>query len=507
MASGTNPTGLKLKGGRLQAFARGISDGDAHYNAPTALHEKPEKRSDTPNPSSSAPTREEIVESARVPLPQNTRRPGLHQRRVSVPKQPLAPSPQKVESLQPSQKPLHQSPRASPADDPPDSPTPISSLVQHRRPLFEGSQLGDNFMKSGFTSGLTTPQNEYNEVGNMAPLERGEAASFYNSEVKDYVHDKLYQTTRDRDRGRNLGPFHIHDSGLISVKPTNDHHPPTYMADGFQNGITKYRGQYRTDHDRQLSPVRRPAKLPIREERLRISRGAPKESKRLKEKPTSPARDFIEPRWQGTFGDWDQGSSMAMNFGDVTETHIAKPDLVHETPEASTSRTPSVKRLMASPLPVSQVSMTRPQSRKRSRANPDYNDTVLETKTFSDLQQEPFDLDPAKTVVLSGQGIGDDSLPKRLAQVQKQSESEQKAYFGSMPLQEWEAAGDWFVDEFSSLMNRFKDARKEKRHLVQDFEEEAAHREEAVRLRSDAIDDKLARMRQDGQRVVGSKAR
>jgi hypothetical protein len=133
------------------------------------------------------------------------------------------------------------------------------------------------------------------------------------------------------------------------------------------------------------------------------------------------------------------------------------------------------------------------------------DDTVLGTKTFSELQREPFDLDPAKTVILNGDGSDGDSLSKRLRTIQTQPEREQRAYFGRMPLDEWEASGDWFVDQFAGLMNRFKDARKEKRRVVQEFEAEAARREQAVRLRADAIDDKLVKMRQDGQRVVGSR--
>jgi hypothetical protein len=49
------------------------------------------------------------------------------------------------------------------------------------------------------------------------------------------------------------------------------------------------------------------------------------------------------------------------------------------------------------------------------------------------------------------------------------------------------------------------EARRNKRRIIQDFEQEAANREEAVRLKTQSIDRKLSKMKQDGQRVVEDK--
>jgi hypothetical protein len=48
-------------------------------------------------------------------------------------------------------------------------------------------------------------------------------------------------------------------------------------------------------------------------------------------------------------------------------------------------------------------------------------------------------------------------------------------------------------------------ARRNKRRMIQEFEQEAASREEAVRVQTEAIDQKLSKMKQDGLRVVNAR--
>jgi hypothetical protein len=227
----------------------------------------------------------------------------------------------------------------------------------------------------------------------------------------------------------------------------------------------------------------------------------------MKEPLRGPSFDFYDEQWGDTYTKKEPDSSMVINLEDETEQHIPRVEAgPSETPKASRMKAAPVNKLLASPMPPPEPFQHPTLDKKRGRASPDYDDTVLVTKSFSELQDEPFDVDPAKTVVFNGHGSNGDNLSKKLSQVQNQSEKERRAYFATMPLEEWEASGDWFVDQFASLMNRFKDARREKRRVVQQFEVEAASREEAVRLRSDAIDRKLAKMRQDGQRVVRGRA-
>lgn len=493
----TNAQTIKTKSGKLGVFARRISDGDANYNAPARESpDAPPNQSETPLLPSSAPTREDMAKSARIPLPQVSRRAAPPQVVSSALIQPLPPSPKKPRQQSP-QRPSNQPGHVVGRGLEPEPPKPLQALVSSQRDLFAGSQLGDDFMASGLTSGLTTPRVEFHEHHKQINAGETNPMPFHN-QAEQYARDKLHWSKPD-DRFRL--PL-MSNNGMFSAKVGTDHEPPVYMADGFQNGTSRPRNHYRAENDRAQSPIRRVAKLPIREE-PRKTRGAPEGTKRNRVR--SPSADYHDARRHRLREPDTQGPLGAQDNGDHIPPHNFRSQEVHETPKASKRNTSSMKRLLDSPIAVPEGSATLLPGRKRSRASPDYNDTILGTKTFSELQEEPFDLDPTKTVVLSGDGSDGDNLSKRLGKIQTQPEKDQKTYFGTMPLDEWEASGDWFVDQFSSLMNRFKDARKEKRRLVQDFETEAARREEAVRLRANAIDDKLVKMRQDGQRVVGSR--
>lgn len=539
MAPATNPTSLKGRGGRLGAFSRGMSDGDAQYNAPAPKHQVPEKRPDTPNATSSAPTREQLVENARIPVPpsKTLRHAAAHQRLLAASNQPLPPSPQKTAS-RPSKKTAYQSFVKPPLELPPSSPSRSNSEEEPRRHLFQGSELGEDFMKSGFTSGLTTPHHEieryaepftgkqleqyhlsdkeqdpmFQKCYHLADKGQGDITQeqrrptikdhgvifqelYYPAEKEQSIsqQERRHREDNDQDLMQNQfyrGPqtrrdpvFQVNENGFMAVKTALDKREPSYMNDGFQSGVIS--GHKHHSHDRQPSPVEQPAKLPIREVKVKRSRGTAKEDGRVKEKDTS--RRFIT------------SEEDAQYFNDKDEHQI--------TPKAKKTK----KARMPPPSPAalqesSMVSATKSQAlqtKKRTRASPDYDDGVLMSKTFVELQQEPFDLDPAKTVILNGLGASVDNLSMRLAQVQQQSEKEQRSFFTDMPIAKWEESGDWFVDQFAGLMNKLKEARKNKRKMIQDFEAEAAAREEAVRLRSDAIDRKLVKMKQNGQRVVG----
>lgn len=173
------------------------------------------------------------------------------------------------------------------------------------------------------------------------------------------------------------------------------------------------------------------------------------------------------------------------------------------TPKAKMNRESPQKRLVVSSMPANAVVPYYPsKQRKRRRASPDYDDQALNSMTYGELQQEPFDVDPAKAIVQNGHGAEGDKLEGKLEQSRQQGGKEQQHMFATMSIDDWEASGDWFVDQFAEIMKKMKGARQNKRRMIQDFEDEASHREEAVRLRSEAVDRKLAKMRQNGQRVV-----
>jgi hypothetical protein len=142
--------------------------------------------------------------------------------------------------------------------------------------------------------------------------------------------------------------------------------------------------------------------------------------------------------------------------------------------------------------------------RKRRRPSPEYDDIALSSMSFTALRQQPFDFDPSKEEQ-KGTGVNPDNVETKLDQFRHLGEKEQHDLFSNMSMENWETSGEWFVSEFSGIMQRLMEARKNKRRIIQDFEQEAADREEAVRLKTQSIDRKLSKMKQDGQRVVEDK--
>jgi tRNA/tmRNA/rRNA uracil-C5-methylase (TrmA/RlmC/RlmD family) len=127
--------------------------------------------------------------------------------------------------------------------------------------------------------------------------------------------------------------------------------------------------------------------------------------------------------------------------------------------------------------------------------------------SYQNLLNEPFDFDPAAAAAAASNGpavTGNDGN-RKMEQFRLAGPTEQQAMFANMSVDEWESAGDWFAEEFTSIMQKLREARRSKRNVIEGFEQEAATREEAVRQRSETLDRKLQKMRENGLRVVGDK--
>jgi len=183
---------------------------------------------------------------------------------------------------------------------------------------------------------------------------------------------------------------------------------------------------------------------------------------------------------------------------EATPKPSKQPQRIRKQPQGAL-----MESAMASPKPPGMNWNRRNPSKKRSRADLDYDDKVLAQKSFGDLLNEPFDIDPAKAG--NNEGADGNPLSNKLERFAHESEDEQREFFSKMKIDDWEESGDWFVDRFADLMKRVKEARRAKRKVVSEFEQEEARREEAVRMRSDALDRKMQKMRQDGLRVVGER--
>ncbi|KAL9090527.1 MAG: hypothetical protein Q9165_005288 [Trypethelium subeluteriae] len=132
----------------------------------------------------------------------------------------------------------------------------------------------------------------------------------------------------------------------------------------------------------------------------------------------------------------------------------------------------------------------------------DFQPPDLYAKSYNDLKRMPFDNDPhAADPVLHG---ADQAKPlaERLVQVSALPPDPQADFLAGLDLDDWEDAGDWFVAQFSQILQRLKDARREKRRLAISFEDEIEKRHETVSRRRSTVEGALKEMRMSGAAVL-----
>jgi hypothetical protein len=132
----------------------------------------------------------------------------------------------------------------------------------------------------------------------------------------------------------------------------------------------------------------------------------------------------------------------------------------------------------------------------------DYNPDDLVEMTYADLQAESFDEDPQRQSDLPAdiQQIAD--LNERLHIASGLTPTEQALFFRSLPLMEWEEAGDWFLERFGEILNKFKEARKEKRTAAMMMEKEIEDRHNVVTKKMKSTESALQDMKKTGGMVL-----
>ncbi|KAM0281802.1 hypothetical protein ACHAQH_003384 [Verticillium albo-atrum] len=145
------------------------------------------------------------------------------------------------------------------------------------------------------------------------------------------------------------------------------------------------------------------------------------------------------------------------------------------------------------------------KSKKRSRNSFDYDDKALMRMTYSDLQNQPFDIDPAQAENGAEESVVGETLPEKLEHYQGKSSVEQKQFFAQLDLGDWERSGDWFLEQFGRVAQKLKETRQKKRVMVETFETELASREESVRLRTENINLKLKKIKSKGEDMLADR--
>lgn len=134
----------------------------------------------------------------------------------------------------------------------------------------------------------------------------------------------------------------------------------------------------------------------------------------------------------------------------------------------------------------------------------DYDIAQLHEMDYRALKKEPFDINP-NSKDLHTEAIGqDDSFSHGIEAVQKSQPKAQAQFFSSLTINEWEHAGDWFLEQFSTAFSQLKNVRQQRRQAARDFEDEIDSRYKAVGQKRKQIDMALAGMKESGGKVLQS---
>ena len=133
----------------------------------------------------------------------------------------------------------------------------------------------------------------------------------------------------------------------------------------------------------------------------------------------------------------------------------------------------------------------------------DYDLPALYEKSYNELKAEDFDTVPRGQPQVLSDDMVQKPLEKRLTHVRARLDaSDQIKFFRTLKTSEWEEAGDWFLEQFSSIIMRTKEARQKKRKLASDFEDEIEKRYRHVAKRQQHVKGALDKMKAQGEGLV-----
>jgi predicted nucleic acid-binding Zn-ribbon protein len=125
--------------------------------------------------------------------------------------------------------------------------------------------------------------------------------------------------------------------------------------------------------------------------------------------------------------------------------------------------------------------------------------------SYAELQKQDFDYDPQAAAMQQTSVPSGNSLEDKLTYYKDKDSLDQHQFFTQISIGDWENAGDWFLDQFSGVVQKLKTARREKRDMVAQFEKEINGREEAVRNKMEGIARTLQELKQEGQSMMSGK--
>ncbi|KAL5339558.1 extracellular mutant protein 11-domain-containing protein [Aspergillus crustosus] len=216
-------------------------------------------------------------------------------------------------------------------------------------------------------------------------------------------------------------------------------------------------------------------------------------------KPTDDLQDTEEGLGLFTKNHTHQDSLQSLNVFDMTNIDDLENDSSMNDPF---SRRTSIRRI------GTDTSQSHTENIRKRHLETDYPPEILCTKTFTELQEEPFDKTPTPKASKPPKETTPQQPPERKEHEDKipfllrLSEQERNEYFSKLSMSEWEECGDLLVEQFGKMMTKMKDLRHARRKTAAVFEAEVKRRHELVEEQSTELTGKFNEMRAGGVEVL-----
>lgn len=156
----------------------------------------------------------------------------------------------------------------------------------------------------------------------------------------------------------------------------------------------------------------------------------------------------------------------------------------------------------------------KPQAKlEDSRKRPlgiDYDQEQLAGMNFKLLQTESFDHDPKRTISAFPSDLAQAPLAAKLSYIydlkdKDNAAAQRQGAFSNLKIDQYEEAGDLVIERFTNILNRYKEARREKREAARNFEKEVAEREERVRSKTTTVEKDMDGLKRGATEIIRGK--
>lgn len=284
-----------------------------------------------------------------------------------------------------------------------------------------------------------------------------------------------------------VASHHLQDSRTLDFEPQSDFDAPAPFAYGRPPTIKKEFAvhNFRPQHQQQVNS--RPLTPEVKADTARPRR--------------EPGKQVTGPAGPATNDHLASKEKHAYQHGQ--QPRVTEVQSYHESHDASAGQALlSNQRPSSDALTEENTDEQQPEPQIANEEPLDYDLEELYNKDYASLKAGPFDHSPhAQPFVVPGLP-NTAALTDKLVQLNGAEAQTQSHFFANLNIDEWEEAGDWFLDRFGETIKRLKDVRREKRKAARAFEDEIEVRETAVNKKRALTRIAMSEMKSSGAAVL-----